>query len=105
MAVNQMRHKEIIELVKVTTEQDNIGNEIETEKRRKVYANQFAVSSAEFYDAGVSDLKPEKSFRIHTFEYEDEEALYFKDIKYKIIRTSEVGDKVTLVCERVIGHG
>lgn len=100
-----MRHKEIIYLVSITTKQDDIGNEDEIENTRKVYANQFAVSSAEFYSAGVGNLKPEKSFQIHTFEYEGEEALYFNDVKYKIIRTTERGDKTTLVCERVIGHG
>ena len=99
MVVVRVRHKEVIYLISSTQSQDDMGNVINEEKERKVYANEFAVSSSEFYSAGVSDLKPSKSFRLHTFEYEGEEVLRHANTRYKVIRTSVVGDNTTLICE------
>lgn len=94
-----MRHKEIIHLISFKQDQDDLGNVVNKETERKVYANEFAVSSSEFYNAGVSDMKPSKSFRIHTFEYQGEEVLRHESTRYKVIRTSIVGDNTTLICE------
>lgn len=99
MVVVRVRHKEVIYLISSTQSQDDIGNVINEEAERKVYANEFAVSSSEFYSAGVSDLKPSKSFRLHTFEYYGEEVLRHANTRYKVIRTSIVGDNTTLICE------
>ena len=99
MAVVRVRHKEVIYLISSTQSQDNMGNIINEEAERKVYANEFAVSSSEFYSAGVSDLKPSKSFRMHTFEYQGEEVLRHGSTRYKVIRTSIIGDNTTLICE------
>ena len=94
-----MRHKEVVYLISSTQSQDDMGNVINEESERKVYANEFAISSSEFYSAGVSDLKPSKSFRLHTFEYYGEEVLRHANTRYKVIRTSIVGDNATLICE------
>ena len=94
-----MRHKEVVYLISSTQSQDDMGNVINEETERKVYANEFAVSSSEFYSAGVSDLKPSKRFRLHTFEYYGEEILKHASTRYKVIRTSTIGDNTTLICE------
>lgn len=100
-----MRHYDIIYLVEVTLSQDELGNQLEVEAERKVYANQVSVSSAEFYNAGTSGLKPEKSFRLHTFEYQGEKYLNHENVRYEVIRTASIGDKTTLICERSVARG
>ena len=100
-----MRHNQIIKLISVKITDDDIGNQVETPSERRIFANQFYVSSGEFYNAAVTGLKPEKMFEIYSYEYQDEEKLKHDDKIYRIIRTEARGDKVRLTCERVIADG
>lgn len=103
-----MRHNDVVFLLSKTVDYDDLGNAIETETERMVYANQMAVSMSEFYHAGKhvvagqKGLRPEKQFEVYTFEYANETHLLHDKKKYKIIRTSTKGDKTRLVCERAI---
>lgn len=100
-----MRHNTVIELIAVTIVEDEIGNRIETEIPRQVFANEMAVNQAEFYNASLAGLKPERMFEIYSFEYAGETKLSHNGIKYKIIRTETRGEKTRIICERVAGDG
>jgi len=100
-----MRHKDVIQLVSVETDYDEIGNPVKVETKRTVYANQFEVSSSEFYEASTQGLKPEKQFEIYSFEYGGEARLNHEGRDYRVIRTSSRGEKTRLVCERVLADG
>ncbi len=100
-----MRHNDIINLLTVTTTTDELGNQIETETPREVFANELGVTSSEFYDAAAQGLKPEKRFEIYSFEYQDETKLTHEGTEYRIIRTQKNGEKLRLTCEKVIGDG
>ena len=90
----------------ITTEyvHDELMQQIEVESERRVFANEMSVSARVFYEAGSSDLKPEKQFQIYTFEYKGETKLRHGDTKYNVIRTMSKGDKLQIICERVIGR-
>ena len=94
-----MRHKEVIYLLSATIVDDEWGNQIETFEERLVYANEYAVSANEFYEARQNELRPEKSFEIYSFEYEGESKLKYDNQEYSIIRTQTKGDKTILTCE------
>ncbi len=100
-----MRFKEVIYLLSVTVDYDEIGNPIETITERKVYANEFSVTSSEYYNAALTGLRPAKQFEIYSFEYQDEEKLKHNGIIYRIIRTETRGEKTRLSCERVAADG
>jgi len=100
-----MRHSQIIKLISVTITEDEIGNQVETEAERTVYANQFYVSSSEFYNAAATGLKPEKMFEIYSWEYKGEGKLKHDGETYRIIRTEARGDKARLTCEKVTADG
>lgn len=100
-----MRHHAVITLISTTTVPDEIGNQIEQEKERKVYANEMSVSQAEYYNAAVAGLRPSKMFEIYTFEYADERQLRHNGITYRIIRTETRGEKTRITCERVAADG
>ncbi len=103
-------------LISETIIEDDIGNQIPEEKRTKVLCKVASIGSSEFYNAAVSDLKPDIKFIIHSFEYSGEKAVEFEEQKYKVIRTYK-GDNVDrsdnalkfeeieLTCEKVIGNG
>lgn len=97
-----MRHNQIIKLISITITEDAVGNQVETPTERTVYANQFYVTSSEFYNAAATGLKPEKQFEIYSFEYKGEGKLKHDGVTYRIIRTEARGDKARLTCEKVI---
>ena len=91
-------------LLSTTIEQDDIGKEIETVKKRlipiikveDVYAN-------EYYQANQQGFKPSLRLRISALNYNDEEELIYMGKTYSIIRTQEpTADEVVLICERKI---
>ena len=99
-----MRHNKVIYLISTTTTLDENFNEVEEKTERKVYANPYSVSSSEYYNAAVNDLRPEKAFEIHTFEYNGEELFKFEGKEYNIIRTRSKGEKTIIVGERVAAN-
>jgi len=106
-----MRHNDVVFLISETVEYDDLANAITTESERMVYVNEMSVSMKEFYEAGKKmsagnvGLRPEKQFEMYSFEYENEEKLKHNDIPFRIIRTAKFGDKIRLICERMIQHG
>ncbi|MFD1444312.1 phage head closure protein [Thermoactinomyces vulgaris] len=99
-----MRHKDVIFLISVETDYDEIGNPIEREDERMVYANQLEVSTAEFYEASAQGLKPEKRFEIYSFEYQGEDRLKHNGQIYRVIRSATRGEKTRITCQKVIGN-
>lgn len=100
-----MRHNAVIELLAVEIVEDEIGNRIEVETPRRVFANEMSVSQAEFYSASLAGLKPAKMFEIYSFEYAGETKLKHGGVKYRITRTETRGEKTRIICERVAGDG
>lgn len=100
-----MRFKDVIALISITYTEDEIGNQIEVPVDRKVFANEFSVSSSEYYNAAMTGLRPAKVFEIYTFEYRGEAKLKHNGITYNIIRTETRGEKTRLSCERVAANG
>ncbi len=100
-----MRFKDVIYLISVTVIEDEIGNQIETPTERMVYANEFSVSSSEYYNAALTGLRPAKQFEIYSFEYQGEERLKHDGVMYRIIRTEKRGEKTRITCERVAADG
>jgi hypothetical protein len=101
-----MRHNKIIYLGTKTTELDDDLNQIETfDYSNKVFANEYSISSSEYYAGAVADLKPEKSFEIYSFEYNGEERFKFDGQEYEVIRTQGKGEKIRLIGEKVVSNG
>lgn len=105
-----------VTLISHTIVKDEIGNEVKTSVERKILCKIGSVGSTEFYNAQVSDLKPELKIIVHTFEYEGEKELIFEGKNYKVLRTfigdtvdktdnALKGEEIELTCEKVIGRG
>ena len=89
-------------LIRKNIIQDNIGVEKEVEilsepipimKIEDVYAN-------EFYEANEQGFKPSLRLKISMLNYNEEEELIYKNVRYSIIRKQEIGDELILICER-----
>lgn len=100
-----MRFDAVIDLVALTYTQDAIGQEVAARTSRQVYANEFAVSSAEYYDAGRNGMKPERQYQVRSVDYADEKLLTVDDLEYEIIRTQRRGEWTLLSCQRTVANG
>ncbi len=95
-----MRHNQVIYLLSTEIVTDDLKNQIEQDTERRVFANEFSVSSNEYYNAAASGLKISKRFEIYSFEYKDEEKLKHDGVTYEIVRTEGKGEKIRLTCKR-----
>lgn len=91
-------------LLSTTIEQDEIGNEIETEKKKQIPIIKVEdVYADEYYKARQSGFKPSLRLRISALNYKDEEELIYMNKVYSVIRSQEAtADEIVLVCERKI---
>lgn len=103
--MNQMRHLDVIDLIAITIVEDELGNQLEQETSRQVFANSYGISASEFYEASNEGLKPSKAFEIYAFEYQNEQKFRHDGVEYTIIRTQTKGDKTRLTGEKVLGNG
>jgi SPP1 family predicted phage head-tail adaptor len=94
--------KDIIDLISITTTTNDIGDTVEVETAKQVYANKKSIKQSEYYQALSAGLKPVVTFVIHSFEYEGEKKLTYSTKPYNIIRTFEKGDFIELICEAVV---
>lgn len=94
--------KDVINLVSIVNTVNEGGDTVQVETPRQVYANKKSIKQSEFYQALTAGLKPEVTFEIHSFEYENERKLTYETKPYNIIRTYEKGDFVELICEAVV---
>src|SRR5690606_30293083 len=100
-----MRHKDVIQLVSVTIGEDELGNQIEQETMRQVFANEFSISDRDFYNAGIQGLRPEKLFEIYVLDYQNGPKFIHNGIKYLTIRTETRDKKIRLTGDKVIDDG
>lgn len=98
-----MRHNDVIELLSTTIIDDDLGNQIEKEEPRQVFANRMRVTTKERYEAGNQGLKPSKRFEMYSFEYNGETKLKYENVIYHIVDVDERGEKVHLLCEKDVG--
>ncbi|MFL1695446.1 phage head closure protein [Weissella kandleri] len=101
-----MRFNSIIYLTHVEIVEDGLGQQNKVlGAKRKVYANEFSISRAEFAAAGEKGLRPSLSFQINAVDYQNEDVVIVDDVRFHIYRVNKTGEKVTLYLEKAVGDG
>lgn len=97
---------ELIELGNVV-EKIEFGEVTHTIVWSERFANQLDDTRAEFYQGATAGLRPELTFEIHDFEFNNEEYVRHpvgdSGRKYRIIRAAKRGDMRELVCTSHVG--
>lgn len=89
----------IIYLLEPSTDVNEIGDPINTMKKKMRYAEVESIRQSEAYQAAAVGLKPEIKCIIWKFEYNNEQYLLYNNVEYKISRTYETKDeKIELTC-------
>jgi SPP1 family predicted phage head-tail adaptor len=93
-------------LIGETYTEDEIGNQIPVEIETVILCGLKSVSRNEFYNAAVNDLKPERVFVIHPYEYDNQKKVEFEGERYRVIRTYQKDiEEMELIVEKVAGDG
>lgn len=93
-------------LIGQKTDYDEIGNPIVVETKTTILCDLKSVGRTEFYNAAVNDMKPERVFLIHSFEYNKEELVDFDGERYSVLKTYRKGfEEMELTCEKDVGNG
>lgn len=101
-----MRYNSVIYLVPTENIQDEMLNTFKREgEPRKVFANQFTITRAEFDAAGNQGIRPDFTFRINSVAYKGETMAKVNTVKYHVYRIAEVGDKTTLYLTKRLSDG
>jgi head-tail adaptor len=106
-----MRHNQLITLYQTEVTPDAAGNQVETpvQPGLKVYANQFSVSSVQFWNAAMNGMRAEAIFDVYTFEYKGHPRLtaeqYGQTVWFRVIHAEAKGERTRLICERVAADG
>lgn len=96
-----MEYIDELTLVKITASTDAIGNIIQSEETTDVLAKPNAVGTREFYNAMAVGIKPIAELQIRSLNYNGEEEVEYKGIRYAVIRTIPKGKFDTVL---VIGQ-
>jgi len=94
-----MLFKDVIELISVTTSQNELGDDIENKTYKQVFANKKSIHANEFYQAQATGIKPSFMFEISSIDYSYEELLRYDSKEFTIVRTYDKGEKIELICE------
>ena len=98
-----MLFKDVINLVSVTTGENDMGDMIEVETKRQVFADKLSYRNKAFYQAMANGLKPQITFGIKEVEYEEEQKLEYEGKTYRIIDVSPLkNEDVGLICEGLV---
>lgn len=98
-----MLFRDVIDLVAVTNGENDIGDIVETETPRQVYANKKSIRQTEFYQAMAAGLRPEIMFEVRYAEYAGEPKLRHAGKTYNIIRTYTKNDEmIELICSGLV---
>lgn len=89
-----------------TADDEDIGDIIKSEIKRKVYCDIISVRQSEFYQAQAIGVKPEISVVIRMFEYTGEVVAELNNIRYKILRAYDKKDGlIELILTRGVDNG
>jgi len=88
-----MLSRDIVTLIKINTATNDIGDSVETETRKNVYADKLKINQTEVYQAMSHGIKPANKFKIRFAAYDNQERFEYKSIIYTFIRVYNPDDE------------
>ena len=98
-----MLWRDVINLISITTTTNDMGDSIQNETLKQVFADKGSIRQTEFYQAQTTGLKPEIMFKVKSIDYNQEPKLKFNNKTYNIIRTYDKNGEITeLICQGIV---
>lgn len=94
---------DILILIRVDTALDALGDPVNTETPREVFAEQMSIGQKEFYQAHAVGLQPEIKFKLSDYlDYEGETLVEHEGQRYRVLRTYRTGQALEITCYREV---
>lgn len=94
---------EVLTLIRSEISLDEYGDQISTETRRDVFAEQMSIGQKEFYQAQAVGLQPEIKFKLADYlDYENETRVEHQGQQYRVLRTYRTGQELEITCYREV---
>jgi len=102
-----MQYTDLLKLISKEETFDDVGNIIEKENIRDVYAKTNVVGTREFYNAMAVGITPTAELQIKKMNYNDEDEVIYKNKRYSVIRTIPKGthDVVLVLGVKQVNNG
>lgn len=98
-----MLYRDVIKLISITNTENDMGDTIEVQDERQVFADKQSIRQSEFYQAAATGLRPELMFVVRSIDYNDEKKLKYNGKEYTIIRTYDKDGELTeLICQGTV---
>lgn len=99
-----MNRDRIAYLINVTYTQDEIGQDVPVENKKKIFCNISSVSAAEWFEAGRNGLQAELRITMFAFDYNGEDIVEIEGNRYSVYRTYRAkADEIELYLEKKAG--
>lgn len=96
-----MDRSEVVDLINIVREKNDLGIFETKETKQRAFCSVESIGSTEFFNAGQNGLKPSLKFTLNRYEYNEQEVLEFKGVRYSIYRTYvKKGELIELYCEK-----
>lgn len=97
-----MEYTELLTLISQTETTDSIGNIINNETQKTIYAKKNKVGSKEFYNAMAVGMTPTAELQIKLSNYNNEDEVIYNNKRYYVIRTVPINrmDIVLVIGEK-----
>ncbi|HBF66488.1 MAG TPA: head-tail adaptor protein [Clostridium sp.] len=93
---NNLSLDNVCYLILQTFEEDDIGQQIaEEETETMCFCSELAVASSEFRNAGLENIKSEKSLLVDSESYNDELIVKYNNVRYSLYRNYPRTDGMT----------
>ncbi len=91
-------------LIKLAFSQDEIGNDIESVSRKKVFCQITSASQSEFFKAAQIGFKAEKRIKMWKSEYDGEQIVEIDGKQFNVYRTFENYDYIELYLQTRVAN-
>lgn len=98
-----MDRSDVIYLIAKTSSKDEYGVSRKSETKRQVFCKVNNVSHSEKTENGLLGLTPAYQFSMFRFDYEGEEVVEYKGVRYAIYDATEYDDLIRLYAQREKG--
>lgn len=82
-----MDRSNVIQLIKIESQDDSLGQKIPVEIPRDVFCNIESISGTEWREVGQIGLHPEIKVTMFVYDYEGELIVKLNGMKYSVYRT------------------
>lgn len=108
-----MRYNDVIEIINVSYTENEIGEQIPIKTKRKLYANRYQISTANYYNStlnkktniGIVDLQDSVAYQVRTISLkEGDKYIVVNNKEYRLVRVADGGEYTQILGTNLVSN-